>query len=303
MRHPLLLLIVCLTAALAGTTLAAVEGPHGAEWGPSVSEAVINTGFAEGCPIETADGLSLLIASNREEPGGNDIWVADRASIQSPWSPPRKLNAANSSAADFCPSPVHRYLFFVSTRPGAGTCGAGDMYVIRQSPFGDWTAPAHLACAPNGPNTSGPEFSPSLVETADGTYLFYSSNGGAGDQDIYMSTLGENGFGPGVVVNRLSSPWDDFMPNVRALDGGGFEVVFNSNRPGWGPANQFAPFGGQDVYHAWIESPLRTGNWSSPRNLGENVNTAGNETRATLSADGQRLHFGRDGDIYVSQRQ
>ena len=177
------------------------------------------------------------------------------------------------------------------------------MFVIRQSPFGDWTAPAHLPCAPDGPNTVGPEFSPSLVETDDGTYLFYSSNGGAGGQDIYMSTLGENGFGPGVVVERLSTIWDDLMPNVRALDGGGFEVVFNSNRPSWGPADQFPAFGGQDVYISRIRSPLPTGNWRAPRNLGENVNTAGNETRATLSADGQRLHFGRDGDIYVSQRE
>jgi len=26
------------------------------------------------------------------------------------------------------------------------------------------------------------------------------------------------------------------------------------------------------------------------------------EQRATLSADGKRMYFGRDGDIYVSQR-
>ena len=43
--------------------------------------------------------------------------------------------------------------------------------------------------------------------------------------------------------------------------------------------------------------------WSAPVNAGANVNTAGNETRATLSFDGLRLHFGRDGDIFVSHRQ
>jgi hypothetical protein len=160
----------------------------------------------------------------------------------------------------------------------------------------------HLPCAPAGPNTSGPEFSPALVETGDGVYLFYSSSGAAGDQDIYMSTLTDQGFGPGVVVERLSTPYNDFMPNVRARDGGGFEVVFNSDRPGWGPASRFNAFGGQDVYSAWITSPIGLGNWSSPRNLGPNVNTAGNETRATLSGDGRRLHFGRDGDIFVSTR-
>jgi hypothetical protein len=45
-----------------------------------------------------------------------------------------------------------------------------------------------------------------------------------------------------------------------------------------------------------------TARWSSPRNLGEAVNTPGVEQRSTLSADGKRLYFGRDGDIFVSQR-
>jgi hypothetical protein len=42
--------------------------------------------------------------------------------------------------------------------------------------------------------------------------------------------------------------------------------------------------------------------WSAPVNVGPNVNTLGKETRASLSGDGKRLHFGRDGDICVSAR-
>ena len=42
--------------------------------------------------------------------------------------------------------------------------------------------------------------------------------------------------------------------------------------------------------------------WSPPVNVGANVNTAGSETRASLSGDRIRLHFGRDGEIYVSSR-
>jgi hypothetical protein len=45
-----------------------------------------------------------------------------------------------------------------------------------------------------------------------------------------------------------------------------------------------------------------TGSWSAPRNLGETVNTAGVEQRSTLSKDGKRLYFGRDGDIFMSTR-
>jgi hypothetical protein len=52
------------------------------------------------------------------------------------------------------------------------------------------------------------------------------------------------------------------------------------------------------VSRAW--GPL--GPWSTPQNMGDAVNTPGTEQRATLSADGKRLYFGRDGDIYVSAR-
>ena len=271
-------------------------------WGPAVPEQGVNTtDFAEGCPIETPDGLSLLIASNRSGLGFNDIWAADRASIDEPFGEPRKLESPISydTSSEFCPSPTYgRSLLFVSTR--ADGCGGGDIYYTRQSPAGGWSKPVNLGCAPLGPNTVDTEYSPSVVETWYGTFLFYSTSGGTGNNDIYVSVLGNDGhFGPGSVVASLSSPYEDFMPNVRARDGGGFEVVFNSDRPFWGPKGQPAQ-GGQDVYTSstwWLP-----GFWSSPTNLGPNVNTGASETRATLSGDGNRLHFGRSGDIYVSER-
>lgn len=271
----------------------------------AVPVAEVNSPAAEGCPIETPDGLSLLFASTRPGgAGGNDIWAADRETIDSPWQTPRNLGAPiNSSAADFCPTPVGRSLFFVSERADNGTgtppCGGGDIYLSRQSPAGGWSAPVMLKCAPEGPNSTGGERSPSLVETGFGTFLFYSSNGGSGDSDIYMSRMEPDGtFGPGHVVKELSTEFEDIMPNVRARDDGSFEIVFSSNRPTWG-WNQPAK-GQQDVYIA--QSWWLTGHWSEPRNLGDAINTAGVEQRATLSADGKRLHFGRDGDIFVSRR-
>lgn len=272
-------------------------------WGPAVAETVINTGSGEGCPIETADGLSLMIASNRSGNMVNDIWAADRATIASEWNEPRKLAApVNSAASDYCPMPVDRSLYFVSERDGGcgGGGGSGDIYVSWQSTLGDWSEPVHLACAPDGPNTPGPERSPSIVETWFGIYLYFSSNGGAGDNDIYVSKMGPDGsFGAGTPVATLNSAFDDFMPNVRPRKRGGFEIVFNSNRPTWGRHGASA-YGNQDVYTSYAWLPM--GPWASPINLGENVNTAGAETRATISGDGRRLHFGRDGDIYVSER-
>jgi hypothetical protein len=231
--------------------------------------------------------------------GGTDIWVIDRPAVDGGWSEPKNLPwPVNSSAADFCPSPLGRTLYFVSDRdPDA--CGGADIYVTRQSPAGDWAEPVHLPCAPEGPNTAATERSPSLVETWYGTFLFYSTAGPGGDDDIHVSILGFDGtFGPGYVVRDLSTPgYQDQMPTVRARAKSGFEITFNSDRPG---TSRNPAFGGQDAY--WARARFLPFWWSTARNAGPNVNTAANETRASLSVDLQRLYVGR-GDIYVSERQ
>jgi hypothetical protein len=266
-------------------------------WSTAVRvDALSEPGVADGCPIESADALSIFIASAR---GGepNDIWAADRASVDSPWQPPRRLEAPINlpGIADFCPTPVRgRSLMFVSTRPAVGACGDGDMYISRQSPAGGWSDPVNLGCAPNGPNTAGAERSPSLVETPYGTFLFYSTNGTTGHQDIHFSVMRKDGtFGPGTVVQALSSPSEDLMPNVHERAYGGYEIVFSSNKAGTTAADQ-------DVYisFAWF----LPGPWTKPVNVGPSVNTPAVEQRSTLSHDGKRLYFGRSGDIFVSER-
>jgi hypothetical protein len=264
----------------------------------------VNSAAADGCPIESRDGLSLYIASMR--PGGmlgNDIWAADRSSTELPFGEPVNLGApVNTDANDFCPTPIYgSYLLFVSERPGPQTCnsgpGRGDIYIIRRNAVSGWGEPRHLGCAEagTGPNTAGAEFSPSLVTTDEGTYLYFSSTV-SGNHNIYRSVLRRNDtFGPPEPVVELNTEFDDRMPNVRS---DGLEVVFSSTRPGDGRGR--AAFGSFDVYVSRRSSTKKR--WSAPVNLGPNVNTAGSETRPSLSWDGRRLYFGRDGEIYSSTR-
>jgi hypothetical protein len=291
-----------LTALLLGVA-APVSAKDYGPWGPGVQEAGINVpAVNDGCPIESPDGRSLFIASNRPGTlGGNDIWVATRPHEKAAWSDPINLGApVNSAANDFCPTPLHGgWLLFVSERPGAGTCnagpGAGDIYITRLNPALGWEAPRHLGCDADGtgPNFPGGEFGPSLVRTAQGTFLYFSSFGYGADMDIYAARMRVDGsFETAEPVAELNTVGTaDFMPNVSA---NGLEIVFNSNRLADGAQ------GGQDVYTATRASTADP--WALPTNLGPNVNTAGNETRASLSGDGHRLHFGRDGDVYVSTR-
>ena len=297
-------------AAAAAVPLAAASGaaeaaPRYSAWSVAAPVVEVNSTVADGCPIESRDGLSLYIASMRTGTlGGNDIWAADRASKKEPFGEPQNLGApVNTDANDFCPTPIYgNYLMFVSERPGPGTCsagpGLGDIYLIRRNAAYGWGEPQHLGCVENGtgPNSAGAEFSPSLVELPDGAYLYFSSTV-SGNHDIYRSKRGSNGkFGPPSPVTELNTEFDDRMPNIRS---DGLEVVFSSTRPT--DAKGTASFGGFDVFVAKRSSATEP--FSAPVNLGSGINTAGSETRSTISWDHRRLYFGRDGEIQSASRR
>jgi hypothetical protein len=266
----------------------------------------LNTDAQDGCPIQSPDRLSLYMASTRPGgKGGLDIWVAHRESRDDPWGPPENLpEPINSSAADFCPTPIRGGgLFFVSRRETPGvTCGMGDIYLTRLSPGTGWETPQHLGCeSDGGPNTPLDEQGPTYLKNG-GPVLYFSSgipSGPGVSGDIYQSKRqGDGNFGPPQPVARLNSTAVDIQPNVRH---DGREIVFASNRDG--------TLGAQDLWvatRAGVNDP-----WSTPVNLGGAVNTSGfSETRPSLSWDGATLYFGRalptdpgTSDIFVSTRE
>ena len=111
---------------LMGITAAAASAMHFSPWSTAQkideiagNHAELNTAFLDGCPIQSPDGLSLYMASNRPGgKGGLDMWVATRASTGDPWGAPENLpEPINSAADDFCPTPLHGgQLLFVSRR-------------------------------------------------------------------------------------------------------------------------------------------------------------------------------------------
>lgn len=257
----------------------------------------LNTAALDGCPIQSPDGLSLYMASNRPGGQGNlDIWVASRESTDAAWGPPQNLTAINTSADEFCPTPVRgNGLFFVSRKVVSGvTCGLGDIYFTRLNPAHGWSEPQHFACAPNGPNTDLDEQGPSRVEIDGNEYLYFSSSrtamqGTAVPGDIYVSERAGGGFGPGVAVAGLNdTAANDIQPNVRK---DGREIVFSSNRAGG--------LGAQDI---WVSTRESTNDpWSAPVNLGSAVNTSAVETRPSLSWHAEQLLFGRQGPNYAGE--
>lgn len=247
------------------------------------------------------------MASNRPRFAGDtrtdlDIWVATRRNKNKPFGAPANLPApVNSSANDFCPTPLRGgRLLFVSNRVIEGvSCGLGDIYITRLDRKKGWLAPRHLGCAPDGPNSELDEQGPSVIKIKKrGEQLFFSRSSPTVPGDLFVSTSRRGGdFGPASPIGELNSPGNDIQPNLRK---NGREIVFSSNHAH--PGAQ----GGQDIYSATRASHRH--DWSEPVNVGSGVNTAVNETRPSFSWNGRTLLFGRapgpegSSDIYISTR-
>jgi len=268
-----------------------------------------------GCPIESRDGKFLYTAAGPADTNGLDIWALRRNAttnvydLRTKLGPPVSLDGTN----DFCPMPAKDdWLMFVSTRDGADKCGApgavpgltgADLFVTRftvEEPAAGGTAlvmtsqgaATRLACYPNGPNTAGTKFSPSLLTTPEGSFLYHSSNhngtAATGSQDIFVSELRPDGtYGPPVAVAELNTTFEDQQPNVSR---DGLTIVFASNRGG-----------NMDIYMS--QRATTADAWGTPRNLSVTFNfpTMGSaETRPSISWDQQRLYYGADGQAYLS---
>jgi len=302
---------VVAAAVLMSITAAAASAKHFTGWSAAQKIDTIagnhpdlNTSSLDGCPMQSPDGLSLYMASNR--PGGKgslDIWVAKREKKDDPWGAPESLpEPINSTFDDFCPTPLRGgRLLFVSRRIEAGvTCGLGDIYFARERHDG-WSEPKHLACAPDGPNSELDEQGPSYVHKQ--LYFSRSTLPAGNTGELFVSDKAGHGvFGAATPITELNDALaNDIQPNVSK---DGREMVFSSNRSGG--------FGGQDI---WATTRDHVGDpWSAPVNLGGNVNTAFGESRPSLSWDAEQLLFGQAGpagtqeggtgasDIYLSTR-
>lgn len=298
MRSTRTLMALAAGAVLALSTVGIASALNLGAWSPAVNAESIpgtsgnlNSSALDGCPFVAQRGDVLYFASGRAGgAGGLDIWYSLRGG-DGAWGEPVNFAAVNSTADDFCPM-AHRNgrtFMFVSAR--AGGCGGADIYMTRLHETKGWSSPANLGCSIN---SSAGEASPSLTDTE----LYFSSNraGGIGGSDIYVSPFDGVSFGAPVLAAGLNTAQDDFRPNVRR---DGLEIFFDSNRAGG--------IGGLDI---WTATRASTSDpWSTPTNLGSDVNSTANELRPSLSWDATTLYFGstRAGgegsqDLYVTTR-
>jgi len=119
---------------------------------------------------------------------------------------------------------------------------------------------------------------------------------GAGSCDLYFSVRTNNGWSEpqnlGPMVNT------DFWESSPSLSPDKRDLYFASGQAGG--------FGGRDI---WVTHRLPTGKWSRPENLGEAVNTSGDESCPFMHADNETLYFNSNGhtgygmtDLFFSKK-
>jgi len=131
----------------------------------------VNSEFHEGYPTTTKDG-TLYFFSNRDgSQGGFDIFYSEMANGK--YSVPKNLGeVVNSKYNEFnpCIAQDGSYLIFNSPNRPVGL-GQQDLYITFQDRDGKWSEPKNMG---KKINTEYSEYSAML--TADGRYLFFSSN-------------------------------------------------------------------------------------------------------------------------------
>lgn len=119
---------------------------------------------------------------------------------------------------------------------------------------------------------------------------------GQGSCDLYFSVRTNNGWSEpqnlGPMVNT------DFWESSPSLSPDKRDLYFASSMAGG--------FGGRDI---WVTHRLPTGRWSRPENLGEAVNSSGDESCPFIHADNQALYFNSNGhpgygmtDLFFSKK-
>lgn len=262
------------------------EAVFAREWSwsePVHLDAPISSPFRDLGGTFSRDGLSLYFGSDRPHGGQGafDIWVTHRTCRECPWGEPANLGPnINSATGDGSVtfSPDGRMMFFSGGhRPGG--IGAEDIWVSRRNDPNDdlgWGPPTNLGPYVNTPaNDQLPQLLFRGVGHAEMELIFQRAGGG-----FFTARLTADGevIGPAVPVAELN---DLSAVNAGETSDGADVFLFSATRTGG--------FGLRDIWVATRRNAQEP--WSTPRNLGPMINTAGADLTPGLSWDGRTLVF------------
>jgi outer membrane protein OmpA-like peptidoglycan-associated protein/Tol biopolymer transport system component len=263
--------------------LASLAPPDGSIKPESVG-ATINSAGSESAPVFTVDGSTLFFCGKQREGsmGGEDIFVSTKTADG--WTTPVLVENLNTIGGHEAPEGIsadgNQMLLFSS----------GNLCISEKTTSG-WSKPQALPSTINRLRWQA-----DARITADGKAIIFASGASnSSGVDIYVSLLQPDGaWGPaqslGPVINTAGVDRSPFLhPDMKTL-------YFSSDRPGG--------LGSLDIY---LTKRLDNGwtNWSTPINLGRNINTNEHDYDFRVSTDGTTAYYTvyegstASGDIYL----
>lgn len=264
---------------------------------------VINTPNEEYVPVISADeSVMIYTYLGTESTGGlqnayrqadpNGVYYEDvyqSVKVNGAWTKPEGIKTINTNEHDAAIAlSVDGQQLFIYRDNGDDH---GDIYVsyLRGS---EWTTPAKLRGPVNSYSWEG-----SCSMTADGRYLYFSSErgGGFGGRDIYRATFMPDSTWSNIVNlgDSINTALDDDAPFIHP---DGVTLYYSSKGKN--------SMGGYDIFQVRI-NPIDSA-FGHPENLGYPINTPDDDIYYVLSADGKRGYYasGKKGgyglkDIYL----
>jgi peptidoglycan-associated lipoprotein len=199
----------------------------------------------------------------------------------------KNLDMLNTNAAEFSPLYVGNQMYFTSNR------GEGKIYAATGTGFtnlytykfdGSEEFSGAVVAMDGRINTPNKHEASATISKDGKTMVFARGNDGRkkGDQDVNLFiSYYKNGEWSEPEMMSISDPkaWD----SSPAFSADGASLYFSSNREGG--------YGGNDIYRATKDT---RGRWTKVVNMGDKINSRGNEVFPYVSDDG-KLYFSSDG--------
>src|SRR5690625_1245216 len=201
-----------------------------------------------------------------------------------PFEPINLGDSINSKDAEYSPALTINRKELIFTR---NLNGRNEDFFVSRRKDSQWTKAVPLTSVSfgkgEGINSAYNEGSGTISQ--DGKILLFTicdRKDGLGSCDIYYTVKRSDGWTkPGNIGPPVNSPYWDSQPS---LSPDGQDLYFVSNRPGG--------HGGSDIYVSHLQAD---GRWGQPENLGDSVNTPGEESSPFIHADNTTLYFASDG--------
>ncbi|NQV27841.1 MAG: protein kinase [Rhodopirellula sp.] len=229
-------------------------------------------------PVLSTDGLTLIFASNRPGgSGGDDLWVATRASIDQPFSTPVNLGErVNSSRDDTAPtlSSDGLRLIFASNRSGGR--GDFDLWISsRSASDGEFRVPVNLSPLVNGPYLDS---EPTLSE--DTKQLFFHSNRPGGESQLWVTSRVDDSQEFGRPINLSGEFRIRQSQHSPALADHDTRLFFQAGRSDGDPGILYV-----------ARRPTHSGRFTDPQPVLGKVNTESLEGAPFVPRDDRKLLF------------